>query len=428
MQYLESGNIYSNLLKVGNEYMEKVLFLCGYFENKYQEEIQNKTKTFVENAANIFQERLIRGLENQTDVKVVSAPFIGAWPKAYSDKKFTQFEDKKSENGNIKSTVHYVAFNNIWGIRNISRRNALKKEVDVFLKTDTDCKKVIIVYSPHTPLLEAAVYGKSKDKNIHISLIIPDLPQYMNLSKDRHMIYDFFKRIDIKRFKALNNYVDSYMVLTKYMIADLKIERRPHIVIEGIAKKEKDYLKKEGNTEKRIAFAGKLNESFGIKLLIDAFQKIQRTDVHLDICGGGELKEYIEDMCKKDNRIHYYGLVSAEQSFSILRRADILVNPRQNNEEYTKYSFPSKDIEYLLTGNIVIAYMLDGIPDIYKNFFLVPNDETTEALVETLEAALVEPINKTKERFCRAKQYLEDERNEYVVARKIMEMIRKTAN
>ena len=38
------------------------------------------------------------------------------------------------------------------------------------------------------------------------------------------------------------------------------------------------------------------------------------------------------------------------------------VNPRQNNEEFTKYSFPSKTMEYLASGVPVVAYKLDGIP------------------------------------------------------------------
>ena len=63
-----------------------LLFLCGYFEPKYQNEIGKKTKTWVENAANTFQERLINGLRNQNiNLSIVSAPLFGAWPTAYSD-------------------------------------------------------------------------------------------------------------------------------------------------------------------------------------------------------------------------------------------------------------------------------------------------------------------------------------------------------
>ena len=68
--------------------------------------------------------------------------------------------------------------------------------------------------------------------------------------------------------------------------------------------------------------------------------------------------------------------------------ADVLVNPRPNNEEYTKYSFPSKNIEYLMTGKPVVAYMLDGMPAHYKKFlYEIPTGELnfTNTIIETCE-------------------------------------------
>ena len=98
-----------------------VLLLCGYFEPKYQTEINGKTKTWVENAANTFQQRLIKGFKQQDiNLTIVSAPFIGPWPTAYKDIIFKRFEAGKSDEG-----VTYVGFNNIWGYRNISRTTAL---------------------------------------------------------------------------------------------------------------------------------------------------------------------------------------------------------------------------------------------------------------------------------------------------------------
>ena len=75
-----------------------VLLLCGYFESKYQTEITQKTKTWVENAANTFQQRLIKGFKKQDiNLTVVSAPFIGPWPTAYQDILFKQFEEGESD-------------------------------------------------------------------------------------------------------------------------------------------------------------------------------------------------------------------------------------------------------------------------------------------------------------------------------------------
>lgn len=396
-----------------------VLLLCGYFEPKYQEEIMKKTKTWVENAANTFQQRLITGLKEQNiNLQVVSAPFIGPWPTAYKDKRFDGFEAGKSA-----ENIQYVYFNNIWGYRNISRTAALKKCVKEFIQSSKSNskskKKAIIVYCPHTPFLEAAVYGKHLDESVHIHMVVPDLPQYQNLSKKAHPIYDFFKKIDIQRMNKLLAQVDSFMLLTKYMADKLHVGSRPYIVVEGITDvKNLPPEKKEHG--KKVAYAGKLVEAFGAKRLVEAFEMIDDPEASLHICGGGELKPYVEEMCQKDGRIHYYGVVSAEKANEILQDADVLVNPRQNDDEYTKYSFPSKNIEYLMTGNAVVAYMLDGIPEIYRKFFNVPETNETASLAKAIESALNETPEAQKLRGTAVYEYIGKLRNAVHVASKIV--------
>lgn len=397
-----------------------VLLLCGYFESKYQEEISRKTKTWVENAANTFQQRLIAGLKEQNiNLQVVSAPFIGPWPAAYKDKAFNGFEAGKSA-----ENIRYVYFNNIWGYRNISRTVALKKCVKEFIQNSKFEKKAIIVYCPHTPFLEAAVYGKQLDKSVHIHMVVPDLPQYMNLSKKAHPVYDFFKKIDIQKMDKLIAQVDSFMLLTKFMAEKLNVENRPYIVVEGITDNNSiPEYKKIGNG-KKVAYAGKLVEAFGAKRLIEAFELIEDPEVSLHICGGGELKSYVEEMCKKDSRIHYYGVVPAEKANEILQQADVLVNPRQNDDEYTKYSFPSKNIEYLMTGNAVVAYMLDGIPKEYASFFKVPKSNQTVALAEAIREAMNEsPVERTKKNKM-IREYIESHCGASSVAKQIVDVIK----
>ena len=394
-----------------------VLLLCGYFEPKYQKEISKKTKTWVENAANTFQQRLIAGLKEQDiNLKVVSAPFIGPWPTGYTDKTFKGFEA-----GESAENVRYVHFNNIWGYRNISRTVALKKCVKDFIRNSKSEKKAIIVYCPHTPFLEAAVYGKGLDNSVHIHMVVPDLPQYMNLSKKAHPIYDFFKKIDIQKMEKLIAQVDSFMLLTKYMADKLHVGNRTYIVVAGITDvKNLPTEKKEHG--KQVAYAGKLVEAFGAKRLIEAFEMIDDPEASLQICGGGELKPYVEEMCQKDSRIHYYGVVPAEKANEILQNADVLVNPRQNDDEYTKYSFPSKNIEYLMTGNAVVAYMLDGIPEIYRTFFNVPETNETVALAKAIKNAM-RSDNAYAEK---ALLYLAKARSSEAVAKNIIEMIIET--
>ena len=153
----------------------KIVLLCGYFAKENEQEVNENAKAAVEYSANIFQDKIIGGLEeNNCNFDVISAPFIGAFPNAYKKIFFRGFKAKQTK-------CKYVKFNNVWGIRNFSRANSLKRSLKNFIKIK-DTQKLIIVYSVHTPLLNAAVYAKKKDPNIRICLIVPDLPQYMNLN------------------------------------------------------------------------------------------------------------------------------------------------------------------------------------------------------------------------------------------------------
>lgn len=400
----------------------KILLLCGYFEPQYQEEITQKTKTWVENAANTFQQRLIQGLRAQdVSLKIVSAPFIGPWPTAYQDVLFMGFKAGDSTQG-----IRYVHFNNLWGYRNLSRTAALKRCVKEFVREETTEKKAILVYCAHTPFLEAAIYGKALDPSIHIHMVVPDLPQYMNLSKKAHPIYDFFKKIDIRRMEKLIAQVDSFTLLTEYMADKMEVGRRPYIVVEGLTDSAAIRFDGQKPAGKKVAYAGKLVEAFGVKRLIEAFALLSDREATLHICGGGELKSYVEQASKVDRRIHYYGSVTAEKAYEILCDADVLVNPRQNDDEYTKYSFPSKNIEYLMTGHGVVAYMLDGMPSGYRRMLYVPKDNTVKELALAMEEALQGTELTTKRR--EAEDYIRSHLYCASVGEKIVRLMQELAH
>ena len=127
-----------------------ILFLGGVFDNTIEKEILNKSKGTVHYAANKFQWNLIDGLLaiNDLNLEILSAPFIGTFPKEYEN---IQYKGQKSVYKNVVNS-NYVSFNNIWGYRSISRKSSLIKGIKSFA-SNRDENKVIIVYSPHTTFL-----------------------------------------------------------------------------------------------------------------------------------------------------------------------------------------------------------------------------------------------------------------------------------
>lgn len=362
----------------------KVLLICGFFAEVNQEEIVNNTKGYAEFSANIFQKKLIHGFKNnKIDLEILSAPFIGAYPNRYKKMFFNGFEMQQSE-------CKYVRFCNIWGYRNISRTAALKREIKRLVLKENKKFDLIVVYSAHSPFLEAAVYAKKMSSNSKICFIVPDLPQYMNLDVNKTKFYGFFKTFDIKHINSCIKYVDSFVILTEPMKNLLNIGNRPYMVVEGIIDSEISEKIIVGSCEsnlKNIVYAGKLNIAFGIEELVDSFMKISEGNYRLVLCGDGDAKEYIKSKAKIDSRIMYMGQLAPEKVNKIIQNSTVLVNPRNNDCEYTKYSFPSKNIEYLMSGKPVVAYLLDGMPKQYENFIYDINlfSSLTEAIKTTAD-------------------------------------------
>lgn len=366
-----------------------ILTICGVFAPENEQEILEHAKKPVEYSANVFQEKLIRGIcETGYMNSVISAPFIGSYPNASDWMYFKGFDTHQDK-------YEHVPFLNIWGLRNYSRSVSLKKAVANFIQVD-DSEKLIIVYSPHTPFIEAAVYAKSKDPRIKICLVIPDVPQYMNLNAHVSMVYKVGKKFDIAKFNKLNRYVDSYMLLTEAMKDIIDIHGCPYCVIEGIVDSdvfEKNCTKKQrskNDDTKYIVYTGKTNEKFGVKGLIDAFERLEEPNLKLVVCGNGDADTYIAQKATEDPRILALGQVSHDQAIEWVRCADVLVNPRQDNEEYTKYSFPSKNIEYLSSGNPTVGYILRGMKPIYRDFMFSANEDG-------LGAAIMRALNTSEE-------------------------------
>lgn len=400
-----------------------MLFLGGPFPAEMEADILTNSKGAVHYAANKFQWNFIDGFQSipDLDFRILSAPFVGTFPKEYR-KLFV-----KGLRNTYKNTVpgEYVPFCNLWGYRNLSRKRALIKRIKNFA-FDKEPEKVIIVYSPHTPFLQAAVYAKKKDPSVHICLIVPDLPEYMNLFAKKSLAYRLMKKIDIRVFQKHLEYVDSFVLITEPMKEKLGVGTRPYVVVEGTVNLPGALpapVVHSSSDKQTIVYAGTLKQKFGIMNLVEAFHRMENTNIELVICGRGDTEEAIDKYASEDKRIRHLGQVSAEESAALIASATLLVNPRQNNEEYTKYSFPIKTMEYLLSGVPVIAYELDGMPEDYKEYIFFPEVESIEGLRDKIEEVLNLPEKTRLEFGLRARDYVIRTKTSGVAASKIMNMI-----
>lgn len=362
----------------------KILFLCGIYNEKIENDVMMKTKGYYDVATLIFERKLLKGLRKkyQKNLSVLSAPYIGSYPNRYKDIYF-----KAPGRDKYKDGVTYCSFNNIWGFRNYSRYFSVKRKLKEFVEC-SDVEKYIIVYATHSPFMKAAKWAKDLDNRIKICQIVSDLPAFQSPSKAGHMsVYGFFKFFDVKLMDRLGKSIDSYVVLTRYMKKPLNVGDRPCVVVPGIIDSD---ISMDNSSQRRnwIVYTGNLNRVFGIMNLVKAFHMLDRDDYRLIICGDGSCVGEIREYAAKDSRIEYRGVVKSVDIKNILCSAKILVSPRMNNGEYTKYSIPSKILDYLAYGGLVVSFSLYGMDDDLRSTLLIPEEETEEALRHTLENAI----------------------------------------
>ena len=197
---------------------------------------------------------------------------------------------------------------------------------------------------------------------------MPDLPQYMNI--DGNAIYHFLKKLDILKQKKLYKYVDGMVYFSKHMNDFFSFQEGKWIVIEGLvdSKAFSDQKSQEKEGRKILLYSGAVEVAYGIRDLLQAFELIEGSDYQLQIIGGGSGVAEVLEACKKDARIQYLGVLERNTVLEYQKKATVLINPRRAKDAFTKYSFPSKTLEYMMSGTPIIMHKLEGIPCEYDNY------------------------------------------------------------
>lgn len=400
-----------------------ILFLGKLFPREAETEIKRNMKTGMQDAANALQWNLIDGFDANHcgTVRILTLLPIDSYPKGYT-KAYIQ-ESVFQHSLLYRSDDTVVGCSNFTIIKQFENFYPFRRKVREWCLDGGKRKKVLFCYTASAMFLSLAKYAKKLNPAVETCCMIADIPEFSS-ARELHGLHRIYNDYETRRTARLYNAVDKFVLLTEQMADRLRL-KSPHIVVEGIAPEPTDAAETPIpdmlRDQKYILYTGTLNYEFGIGTLLEAFEKIQNNDVKLVICGFGAAEAEIQK--RKDSRIVFLGRVDRTQALALQRRAAVLVNPRQNNAEFTKYSFPSKTMEYLASGVPVVAYKLDGIPDEYDAFIRYVPDQTSETLAAVLSEMCALPQLKRAEIGEKAKQFVLSEKNAEKQARKILDFL-----
>jgi glycosyltransferase involved in cell wall biosynthesis len=398
----------------------RILLLFGLFPEHQKANIIANSRGVIQYAADALQQAIVNGLAQlHNEVDIINMPAIGSFPNRYKTMFYpgSFFEHTSGIKGidigfcNLSIYKLYSRYKNV--------KKALQKWVQQF-----PGEKFVLISGIQISLLMAAIEVKKRNHDMQVGLIVSDLPQYMDMSAS--FIKSFLKKVEIKILTHIYKYVDSYVLLSKYMAEKLPVGKKNWVVMEGIFDNKCELFVNNGikQTKKQILYSGTLAKKYGVMNLVYAFSQLTDNDIELLICGDGDARSEIVKKAKNDPRIIYRGQLPREEVLKLQRSALLLVNPRTPEGEFTKYSFPSKTMEYFASGTPTLMYRLKGIPDEYYNHCFIIEDISIDALKNKLKEIINMNEDILRIKGINARNFILNEKNPEKQCMKIINLLK----
>lgn len=244
---------------------------------------------------------------------------------------------------------------------------------------------VLMIHGIHSPWLVFGVFASRRLRVPAVAVVTdpPNVPHQFDTAVTRVL-----KRADQHVVKYLLSKLDGVVALTRHLAEDYAPGLKS-LVMEGISPEPAPLRPHSCDPPDRIPvvlYAGGLSEEYGVTLLMDA-HALNPEAFRLHIAGRGPLESVVRLRAARECNLDFLGLVPPGELAQLYDSADVLVNPRPPGQGFTRYSFPSKLLEYVASGALIVSTRLEGVPEEYGDvvFWAEP---TSRGLLTGLELAL----------------------------------------
>lgn len=380
-----------------------ILYVGYYVNQNIFDEILAKNINRMSVARQKFEINLIKGLHQCLDKNI---DFISYVPvnQTISLPEFSKIGEAKInhipiEKGNIKSML-----------------SASKKFRNYLLGFEKDkLKDLHIVMYAVNPIFLLPIFSLKHKYKFKITTICSEIPSFRR--------YNQSLASQIKKLVAIffNKKFDNYVFFSEKMSEIIEIQNKPSMVLEGIAPPIFcEPLKEKKNI---VMYAGSLASDNNISLLVDCCKEIKELD-ELWICGNARPEtEKVIQAQEEDPRIRYLGRLDNAEVQKLETQAKLLVNIRSPKEKLTRYSFPSKILEYIASGSMVLSTKLAGIPEEYFDYMLCVEQDEKEEIIEKIRYCFSMDDAEYVD-FCKkGQQFISEEKNYLQQSKKLIDFL-----
>ena len=261
----------------------------------------------------------------------------------------------------------------------------------------------------------AAIVAK-KIYGIKLVAVVTDVPKYRVIDTNKSLIS---KLSDMLGSYMLSKY-DKYILLSEDMNPIVNSGSKPYVVIEGlIDPKIFSGIHEDKHKDFTVMYAGALARKYNIMSVVDAVINTE-CNIKFLIYGSGELDQELTEISKSNPKIEYKGSVPYSEILKQETKAHLLINPRSTEEEYTKLSFPSKNIEYMLSGTACLFTKLKSMPEEYYSYIFTIEDESSEGIQKKLEEIYQLSPDRLEKLGLSAREYIINNKSRSTQAKKIV--------
>ena len=232
----------------------------------------------------------------------------------------------------------------------------------------------------------------------------------------------------VKMANYVIRHCTDYVLLTEAMNDYIQNPGKPYVVLEGhsdISMRDRLPGLEKKTSPRSVFYAGGVSKQYGLADLVEGFRLADIPDSRLEIYGPGDYVQELQKIAEEDSRIFYGGMLMNSEIVEREQQATLLVNPRPTHEEFVKYSFPSKTMEYMASGTPVLTTRLPGMPQEYYPYVSFIEEETPEGIAAALKAVLSASDETLLEKGMTARNFVLKDRNNVVQAKNLLEMLKK---
>ena len=380
-----------------------ILYITPLLPDSLLKKVYEKDRSHYVFAPQKFHRNLVEGFqENGHSVRVLSVlPSVIDYVNSIEENSvyysFIPFTDKPG----IKH------FQIAWGVKRI------------ISQAGTFRPDVIVCDTLNTSMCIGALWAR-RNCNAKFVGIVTDLPNSVS-QFEKGLLNRASTYLSNKYIKSF----DSYVLLTQQMNEVVNPKNKPYMIMEGVCdipENDTHEVFQQSSMEKRkILYAGGRPSKDGIDMLLAAFRQIKGNDLELNVYGTMPEVEIGPDPL--DARIIYHGKTENSIIAKDELESYLLVNPRPTGEEYTKYSFPSKVMEYMATGTPMVTTKLAGIPEEYFKYVYTFDECTVDCYHSVLKKILSRRIDEHYQMGREARAFVLNHKNKKVQTQRIISLL-----